>query len=445
MAESSDISLLELQEIIRDGVENAVPEKLWVRAEIASVQAKPNGHCYLELCQSEDGRVVAKARAVIWRGVYALVRAAFREATGSDLAVGMQILARVQASYSELYGLTLVIDDLEPQFTLGAAELEKRKTIELLEKEGYMEMQKRLDFPPLPFSLAVISSRTAAGFGDFCRHLDSNPYGFKFRVELFEASMQGEDAAESICEALSKASQIDSLIIPPAPPRGTAPSAPLTAVPSRLASLDSSGTAPGGAFGPSGLKTPRAPLWRGHYDAVLILRGGGSPLDLVCFDDYTLAVAIATCPIPVLTAIGHDRDYHVADMVAYDYVKTPTALADYFIDAVAAEDEKLSAAASRLRLAASGRIAAEKSKVDRIAAALKGAVAARLAAASSAVDLLESRIHSADPRRVLERGFALVTDSAGRVIRSASQATPGDTLRLVFADGSVAAKVLTDN
>ncbi|MBO4595734.1 MAG: exodeoxyribonuclease VII large subunit [Bacteroidales bacterium] len=435
MAESSDISLLELQEIIRDGVENAVPEKLWVRAEIASVQAKPNGHCYLELCQSEDGRVVAKARAVIWRGVYALVRAAFREATGSDLAAGMQILARVQASYSELYGLTLVIDDLEPQFTLGAAELEKRKTIELLEKEGYMEMQKRLDFPPLPFSLAVISSRTAAGFGDFCRHLDSNPYGFKFKVELFEAAMQGEDAAASICEAISDATgrfaPANCATLVPTPKIGEFSGAPVIRG--------------GNVVGSSDSETFVGAKPAGGYDAILILRGGGSPLDLVCFDDYTLAVAIATCPIPVLTAIGHDRDYHVADMVAYDYVKTPTALADYFIDAVAAEDEKLSAAASRLRLAASGRIAAEKSKVDRMAAALKSAVAARLAAASSAVDLLESRIHSADPRRVLERGFALVTDSAGRVIRSASQATPGDTLRLVFADGSVAAKVLNDN
>ena len=203
MADINDISLLELQDIIRDGVENALPEKVWVRAETAAVQAKPNGHCYLELCQSEDGRVVAKARAVIWRGVYSVVRAAFVEATGSELAVGMQILARVQASYSELYGLTLVIDELEPQYTLGAAEMEKRKTIELLEKEGLMERQKRLDFPPLPFSLAVISSRTAAGFGDFCNHLDSNPYGFKFRVEVFEALMQGEDAALSISEALS--------------------------------------------------------------------------------------------------------------------------------------------------------------------------------------------------------------------------------------------------
>ena len=431
MAELTDISLLELQEIIRDGVENAVPEKLWVRSEIASVQAKPGGHCYLELCQSEDGRMVAKARAVIWRGVYGLVRAAFRDATGSDLAVGMQILARVQASYSELYGLTLVIDDLEPQFTLGAAELEKRKTIELLEKEGYMEMQKRLDFPPLPFSLAVISSRTAAGFGDFCRHLDSNPYGFKFQVELFEASMQGEDAALSISEALSAIVEASGRLAPG--DRAT------------LGAVRGGTSQQSGEVGSSGSETSLGARPAEGYDAVLILRGGGSPLDLVCFDDYTLAVAIATCPIPVLTAIGHDRDYHVADMVAYDYVKTPTALADYFIDAVAAEDEKLSAAASRLRLAASGRIAADKSKVDRLAATLKSAVAARLAAASSAVDLLESRIHSADPRRVLERGFALVTDSAGRVIRSASQTVPGDTLRLVFADGSVAAKVLNDN
>ncbi|MBO4427707.1 MAG: exodeoxyribonuclease VII large subunit, partial [Bacteroidales bacterium] len=383
MADINDISLLELQDIIRDGVENALPEKVWVRAETAAVQAKPNGHCYLELCQSEDGRVVAKARAVIWRGVYSVVRAAFVEATGSELAVGMQILARVQASYSELYGLTLVIDELEPQYTLGAAEMEKRKTIELLEKEGLMERQKRLDFPPLPFSLAVISSRTAAGFGDFCNHLDSNPYGFKFRVEVFEALMQGEDAALSISEALSAIVEASGRLAPG--DRAT------------LGAVRGGTSQQSGEVGSSECETSVGARPAGGYDAVLILRGGGSPLDLACFDDYTLAVAIAQCPIPVFTAIGHDRDYHVADMVAYDYVKTPTALADLFIDAVAAEDEKLSASASRLRLAAAGRIASEKARVDRFASAIKNAVAARFSAASAAIDLLESRIRSADP------------------------------------------------
>ena len=307
MKEQEKLSLLELQEMIRDGVESAVPDKLWVRAEVASIQAKSNGHCYLELSESEDGRLIAKARAVIWKSLWFALRRYFVDATGSELTPGMQILARVQASYSELYGLTLVIDELEPEFTLGAAELEKRKTIERLEKEGLTGKQKELELPALPYALAVISASDAAGFGDFCRHLQQNEYGFRFKVDLFPATMQGESAPESIVDALQ---QIEA---------------------------------------------------EGGYDAALILRGGGSVLDLACFDDYGLGFAIANCGIPVFTAIGHDRDYHVADMVAYDFVKTPTALADLFIDCFAAEDERISSFSNRLRMAISNKLSAMES------------------------------------------------------------------------------------
>ena len=366
MPDKDQMTLLDLQEMIRDGVESAVPDKVWVQAEVASVQARGNGHCYLELAQSEDGNLVAKARAVIWKSIWFALRAYFREATGGDLAPGMQILARVQANYSELYGLTLVIDELEPQFTLGAAELEKRKTIERLEKEGLLDKQKSLSLPELPYALAVISAADAAGFGDFCAHLDGNSYGFKFKVGLFPAAMQGEGAPESISDAL-QAAEAD-----------------------------------------------------GGYDAVLILRGGGSALDLACFDDYGLAFAIANCGIPVFTAIGHERDYHVADMVACGSVKTPTALADMFIDAVAAEDERISSFSSRLRLALAGRISAME----------------------SALALLEQRIKAADPRNILSRGYSLVTDDKGVVLSSAAGLRSGQRLRILFADGSVSAEVL---
>ena len=361
-----EISLLELQEIIRDGVESAVPDKLWIKAEVAAVQAKGNGHCYLELAQSEDGRLLAKARAVIWKSIWFALRAYFLEATGSNLAAGMQILARVQASYSELYGLTLVIDELEPEFTLGAAELEKRKTIERLEKEGLIDRQKELSLPDLPYSLAVISAADAAGFGDFCKHLDGNEFGFKFRVDLFPATMQGESAPESIVDALQ---QVEA---------------------------------------------------DGGYDAALILRGGGSRLDLACFDDYGLAFAIANCSIPVFTAIGHDRDFSVADMVAFEYVKTPTALADFFIDCFASEDERISAFGNRLRLALSGKISAME----------------------NALALLEQRIKAADPRNILSRGYSLVTDEGGVVVNSAAGLRPGQRLRILFADGAVDAQIV---
>ena len=358
------IDLLELQSALREEIEESFPERVWVRAEIASVQAKANGHCYLDLSQSEEGRIVAKAKAVIWRSRYVPLQAYFREATGGDLAAGMEVLLRVQVSYSELYGLSLTVDEIEPRFTLGAAELQRRRTLEKLEADGLLDKQQELEPALLPYRLAVISARDAAGYGDFRRHLEENAYGFAFEVELFEATMQGEDAPASIADALAR------------------------------------------------VECAPEPV-----DAVLILRGGGSALDLACFDDYGLCFAIATCPVPVYTAIGHDRDVHVADRVAYEAVKTPTALADRFIDAVAAEDERISSFASRLRMA----------------------FAARLSAMEQRLAALGERIRGADPRSVLSRGYTLVADAQGVVVKSARQLPPGAKFKVMFADGTVEA------
>lgn len=360
------LELSELQQRLRDCLEDGFPDKLWVRAEISSVQVKANGHCYLELSQSDGRGLVAKAKAVIWRSRYTLLATYFRQATGSALSAGMSVLLRVQLSYSEVYGLSLVVDDIDAQFTLGEAELQKRRTISRLEEDGLMELQKSLEPSPLPYSLAVISARDAAGYGDFRRHLIENEYGFAFRVDLFEATMQGEQAPESVADAIDR------------------------------------------------VQTSGVP-----YDAVLIMRGGGSVLDLACFDDYALCFAIANCPVPVYTAIGHDRDYHVADMVAYGFVKTPTALADLFIDAVASEDERITSFGNRLRMAFTSKIASME----------------------SVLAVLYSRIHSADPRNILSRGYSLVTDSSGVVLKSASGLKPGDCIRVMFEDGVVEATV----
>jgi exodeoxyribonuclease VII large subunit len=362
--ETEYIDLFALQALLRDEIENAFPERCWVRAEIASVQAKANGHCYLDLCQSRDGRIVAKAKAVIWRSRYLPLRAYFREQTGGDLAPGMEVLLRVQVSYSELYGLSLTVDEIEPRFTLGAAELQRRRTLEKLEADGLLDRQQNLTPALLPYRLAVISARDAAGYGDFCRHLEGNAYGFVYAVDLFEATMQGQDAPASIADALCR---VECAEIP--------------------------------------------------YDAALLLRGGGSALDLACFDDYALCFAIANCPVPVYTAIGHDRDFHVADRVAYDAVKTPTALADRFIEAFAAEDERISAFGTRLRTA----------------------FASRLSAMEVRLTALGERIRGADPRNVLSRGFTLVTDARGVVVKSARALPPGTPFKLLFADGTVEA------
>lgn len=364
--EKEFIDLYTLQMHMRAGVEDLFPEKVWVRAEISSVSVKSNGHCYMELSQNEGSTTVAKAKAVIWRTRYQMLGRYFRQAAGEDLRAGMTILARAQVTYSELYGLTLSIDDIDADVTVGVRERERQETIARLAEDGSMALQKGLELPLLPYRLAVISADTAAGYGDFCHHLLDNSYGFRFRVDLFEAVMQGAGAPSSISDALDAVQTSDE-----------------------------------------------------PYDAVLILRGGGSELDLACFDDYGLCFAIAHCPVPVFTAIGHDRDYHVADMVANTFVKTPTALADVFLDCYLSEDERIASYSTRLRLAF-------RSRISRM---------------ESAVELLGSRIRSADPRSILSRGYTLVSGPDGVVLKSAGGVRPGDRITVMFGDGALGCEV----
>lgn len=359
------LGLREFLSEVRQTVEEVFPRRFYLKAELSSVQARANGHCYLELCEQSEGAIVARARAVVWRSRYPAISSYFKEVTGSLPSAGMQVLMRVQASYSELYGLTLTVDEIEPEFTLGAAERLRRETVARLDKEGLLDRQRSLDFAVLPYRLAVISASDAAGFGDFCIHLQENAWGFKYDVCLFPATMQGDGAPGSIISA-----------------------------------LDSIGEEEG-------------------YDAVLLLRGGGSSLDLACFDDYELCKAIALFPVPVFTAIGHERDVHVADMVAFRSVKTPTALADLFLEATAAEDERLEQYSTRLRLAF-------LNKINTI---------------FSRLDVLEARIRGADPRNVLGRGYVLPLDSRGRVVRKAETLSAGDELQIMFADGTALCQV----
>lgn len=386
--EQEIIDLYTLSSAVRDGLEALFPEKIWVRAEIGSLSVKANGHCYMDLVQIRQEKVLARAKAIIWSANYRILSSMFEQATGSSLSAGKEILVHAQVNYHEIYGFSLIIDDLDPSFTLGEQELKKKRTIERLEEEGLMDLQKELSIPDLPYCLAVVSAEGAAGLGDFREHLLKNAYGFAYRLDFFPATMQGEDAPESVAEAL------------------------------RL--VEESGIA---------------------YDAVVVLRGGGSAADLSCFDEYVMASAIARSPFPVITAIGHDKDFHVADMVAHAYVKTPTALADLFIESTAAEDERISSYATRLSLAFQNRISALLSSVDLHEKNVMSAVRARLDGAESDLRLLETKIAATDPRNVLKRGFSLALDSKGVRMTSASGRTPGDGISVLFADGRLDAVV----
>ena len=387
--EKEFIDLFELQHKLKQGVESLFPNRVWVRAEVSAVKARSGGHCYLELSQSDPKGLVAKSSAIIWSSKYRFIAPYFESVTGTPLKEGLVILVQVQVSYSELYGMSLIIDDINPEFSLGEKEQERQRTIQRLQEEGLMGLQKELELPLLPYRLAVISAEDAAGYRDFMRHLEENPYGFVVDSVLFPALMQGADCPTSIIAALD-------------------------------AILDDV---------------------QGGYDAVLILRGGGAKLDLACFDDYELAAVIAQYPIPVLTAIGHDQDYHVCDMVAYEYLKTPTALADYVMEMYEAEDERISSYETRIRLALSNRLYKEEALLDSLAARIKGGFSLKIASMESALQVLQTRIEAADPRKILDRGAALVVDADGVVLKGVAGRKVGDKVSVMFADGSLDAEV----
>ena len=428
--QESFLALSELLAQVREGVADAFPGKYWVKGEISSWNPRANGHCYLTLSETVRGKQVADIRAMIWNRNFPALAASFEKAAGQPLGAGLTVLVRVQVNFSELYGMSLFVDDIDPAFTVGEQALQRKLAMERLVREGYVEMQQELSLPRLPYALAVISSRTAAGYGDFRRHLLENEAGYAFRLDLYEALMQGEQAPASIADALDRAQ-------------------------------------------------------RSGCDAILILRGGGSQTDLACFDDYDLAVAIATCPVPVITAIGHDRDFHLADLVAGRYVKTPTALADLFLELYAAEDALLDGMESRIRQAVADRLDGMRLRVEalsgrirmgllqkvhvreqavegslgRIRLGLTGrfsdlargtdaalhrlqfAFGARIGEAVSALALKEALIKASDPRNILGLGYVLVTGEDHKVLKTVDRVQVGDRIGVRFADGSLTAQV----
>ena len=432
------ISLAQLLMRVKGAVAEALPGPVWVKAEIHELRIHGNGHCYMELVEKGSGRDVfsAKVSAVIWRSRRALVEAAFYQGTGRRLEAGMTVLVQVRVQYSELYGMSLSVEDIDPAFTLGEVELARQRTLERLSREGLLELNKALPMPGLPRRFALITSETAAGYGDFMNHLYDNGYGFRFYTRLYPAPMQGAAAPAGIIDALN--SVLDDL-----------------------------------AEG-------------ARYDAVLLLRGGGAVADLVCFDDYDLAVSIARFPLPVLVAVGHERDRHICDMVAARSLKTPTALADYIVDAFVAEDASLTALSDRLRSSVTLRMENLRLRQEQTARRLqsgtamrcrlegnrmdmllmrirkgvtvrsgneqnglnmlwmraRSGVTLRLKAESGRLDMLELRIRKGDPVAMLRPGSAYVL-RGGRPVESAALLAPGDSIDLLLSDGT--ARCLVDS
>jgi exodeoxyribonuclease VII large subunit len=388
------ITLSELQERIGNAIGKAIPDYVWITAELGEIKEHPNGHCYLDLIDySPDGNgVLAKARAVIWSSSYKILKPFFSTSTGSPLQEGMHLLMRVQVQYSNLYGLNLIVNDIDPSFTVGELELLKQKTIARLKQEGMFDMNSTLEMPLLPRKFAIISSRTAAGYIDFTKHLMQNEEGFCFYMKLFPAPMQGEEAPAGIIKALD-------------------------AIAGELAQNEA------------------------EYDAVVLVRGGGASMDLSCFDDYNLAVNIAQFPIPVITGVGHDIDFHVCDMVANKWLKTPTAVADYIIEIFQREAAYIGSLSARLALALSGKIKEQQAMLMRAGDRIANTLGNRILMERNKLDGFEIRLKSALPQEIISKGFGVIYVNEKRV-KLASEIGEGDNVEILMKDGSVSFKAL---
>ncbi len=278
--ESTKITLLELNKRLKEGIQTLFPSGVWVVAEICDMNSNQSGHCYLELIEKAAGseNIIAKSRATIWSFTYRILKPYFESVTGQRFAPGLKILVLVSVEFHEIYGFSLNIKDIDPSYTIGDLAKRKQEIINRLVDEGVFDLNKELQLTEVCRRIAVISSESAAGFGDFVKQLKNNNRGFKFKVKLFQAFMQGNDTERSVIQALEQ--------------------------------IYENYTA---------------------FDVVVIIRGGGSQAELNYFNNYNIAFHITQFPLPVLSGIGHDRDQTIVDMVAHTSLKTPTAVAEFII------------------------------------------------------------------------------------------------------------------
>lgn len=405
MSSRKTITLSQLQRQVKQTLTEQFALPVWVSAEISELKVNYAGHCYLELIEKgeDDAIPKAQARATIWRNRYPHLSSYFEAETGQPLTAGIRILAQVLVSYHELYGFSLQINDIDPAFTLGEMERQKNATIRRLQEEGVWEMNRSVELPAVVQRLAVVSSAKAAGFQDFTNELKKSRYAF--HTTLFEAVMQGLSAEESIIDALGR-------------------------VADRME----------------------------QFDAVVIVRGGGSQSDLSCFNAYRLSNHVAQFPLPVLTGIGHDKDQSVVDMVAASPHKTPTAVAAWLVERMADLEGWLEGAATQLhettlrhlREAALGlermsgelhrttkeTLLTEQLKLNHHTLQLPDRVADFLARQRMRLEQAEKLTESRSPRHILQLGFAIVR-SEGRVLKTTSEVAEAHTIDIELNDGTI--------
>lgn len=407
-------SLLELNSLVREAIENALPMEYWVEAELSECR-ESRGHCYMELIQKDElsATPIAKAQAKCWANKWLTIRPYFERTTGQPLHIGMKVLLKVYPQFHEAYGFSWIVTDIDPTYTLGDMARKRQEIIQKLKAEGVFDLQKELQLPVFCQHIAVISSQTAAGYGDFCNQLADNPYSFKFETQLFPAIMQGESIGQSIIAALERIYQ---------------------------------------------MQTEDLELRTSLFDCVVIIRGGGATSDMSGFDTLALAENVANFPIPIITGIGHDRDESVLDMVSHTRVKTPTAAATLLIDHLKAVQEtiegaqsmithyvqqKLSIANSHLSIISESipRLFSvvktrQEAKIDALYTRMPMLIERRLTTESHRLQLIDEKLKVLDPALLLARGYSITLHN-GKSVRDPQQLQPGDEIETRVEKGII--------
>lgn len=426
------LSLFELNSLVADVIDSTMSRSYWVQAELS--EARENrGHCYMELIEKNEGSnaPIARASAKCWSNVWMLIKPAFIRITGQEVRAGMKVMLQVHAQFHPQYGFSWIVDDINPEYTMGDMMRKRQEIIRQLKAEGVLELQKELHFPIFAQRIAVISSETAAGYGDFCSQLETNEYELYFHVELFPAVMQGDHVEQSIINALN---QINSR--------------------------------------------------EDDFDCVVIIRGGGATADLSGFDTLSLAENVANFPLPIVTGIGHERDESVLDMVSFQRVKTPTAAAAYLIDHLASTLMRVENAQTQIVDSVRRALEVEKMRIQHIGihipvlfsvvrtkqeARLDGlsqrllmklketmkqtnfhlstlqsrilpTLQNRLSIEQHRLEIIEQRARLLDPSLPLKRGYS-ITLCNGKTVRNAKDLKIGDIIITRLEKGEVESRV----
>ena len=427
------LSLYELNSLVRDVISMSLPDSYWVEAELSEAREGYGGHCYMELIEKDErsNTPIAKAHTSCWRNRWMLLKPQFERVTGQRIHAGMKVLLKVHAQFHENYGFSWIVDDIDPTYTMGDMARKRMEIIQTLKEEGVFDLQKELKLPMFCQRIAVISSATAAGYGDFCNQLADNGYGLQFTTALFAATMQGEGVEQGVISALNRINE----------------------------------------------------EWE-NWDCVVIIRGGGATSDLSGFDTLALAENVANFPLPIITGIGHERDESVLDMISFQRVKTPTAAAAFLVDHLTEvyariedaqeaivnyvkrrlqvermkferlstqiptlfslvkvrQSNRLDQLLNRLKVKAERIPADGLHRLDMLEARLKEPVARKLERELHRIDMLSQRAIAQDPERLLSRGYS-ITLKDGKSIKDASQLKAGDEIETRFAKGVAKAVV----